>query len=166
VELDLATLFNADTPPIEIFVRGTFTYLFVFVLLRIIVRQAAGGLNLADLLLIVMIADAAQNAMAGTYVSVTDGAILILTLTFWSVAIDWLALHVRIVGRWVHPPARLIVRDGVPLRRVLRQELITDAELLTHVHKAGAEDLHEVKRAWVEGSGEITVVLVDPARAE
>jgi uncharacterized membrane protein YcaP (DUF421 family) len=160
VELDFVALFEPDTV-LEVAFRGTVTYLAVFILLRVIVRQAAGQLNLADILLIVMIADASQNAMAGDYVSITDGIVLIATLTFWSVAIDWLSLHVPVIGRWVHPAAKVIVEDGVPLRRVLRQELITDEELMTHVRKAGAEDLSQVRKAWVEGNGEITLVLKD-----
>ena len=63
--MDLQALFEPDTPILEMVFRGTIVYLSIFVLLRVIVKQAAGSLNLADLLLIVLIADAAQNAMAG-----------------------------------------------------------------------------------------------------
>jgi uncharacterized membrane protein YcaP (DUF421 family) len=125
------------------------------------VKQASGGLNLADVLLIVMIADAAQNAMAGEYTSVTDGLILVLTLVFWSVAIDWLTVRVDFFGRLVHPPPREIVCDGVELKRALRLEMITHEELMTHVRQAGSESIEDVKRAWVEGNGEISVVLKD-----
>jgi len=165
VEVDLAGIFSADTPLIEIILRGTVTYLSIFVLLRVVVKQASGGLNLADVLLIVMIADAAQNAMAGEYTSVTDGLVLVLTLVFWSVAIDWLSFHVEFLGRLVHPAPREIVRDGIPNRRAMRTELITNDELMTHVREAGAEQLDQVKRAWVEGNGEISIVLKDAAPA-
>ena len=156
MELDLAALFDPDTPVLEIVVRGTITYLSIFVLLRVVVKQASGGLNLADVLLIVMIADAAQNAMAGEYTSITDGLLLVLTLVFWSVAIDWASVHVPLVGRLVHPPPREIVRNGVVNRKAMRAELITLEELMTHVRGAGTEDLAQVKRAWVEGNGEIS----------
>jgi uncharacterized membrane protein YcaP (DUF421 family) len=161
VELDFVALFEPDTPIVEIFLRGTVTYLAIFVLLRVVVKQASGGLNLADVLLIVMIADAAQNGMAGEYTAVTDGLVLVLTLVFWSVTIDWLSVRVTFVSRLVHPPAREIVRDGVPDRRAMRKELITDEELMTYVRQAGCERLDQVKRAWVEGNGEISVVLKD-----
>jgi uncharacterized membrane protein YcaP (DUF421 family) len=165
VEVDLAAVFSTDTPLLEMVLRGTVTYLAVFTLLRIIVRQASANLNLADLLLIVMIADAAQNAMAGTYTSVTDGIVLVITLAFWSVAIDWFSVRVPFVASFLHPPPREIVRDGVLLRRAMRQELITNEELMTHVREAGAEHLESVKRAWVEGNGEISIVLNDAWRA-
>ena len=104
MELDFKALFELDTPFLEIILRGTVTYLLVFLMLRTVVKQAVGGVNLADILLIVMIADAAQNAMAGTYESITDGLILVATLAFWSYAIDWLSVHVAFVGA-SDPPA-------------------------------------------------------------
>jgi uncharacterized membrane protein YcaP (DUF421 family) len=166
VEVDLAALFDADTPVLEIVVRGTVTYLSVFILLRVIVKQAAGGVNLADVLLIVMIADAAQNAMAGEYTSVTDGLVLVLTLAFWSVAIDWLTVRSGFVAKLVHPPPREIVRDGVILKRAMRAELITYEELMTHVRQEGAESIDQVKRAWVEGNGNISVVVQETRAPE
>ena len=159
MQLDFVAIFDPDTPILEIVLRGTVTYLAIFVLLRFVVKQASGGLNLADVLLIVMIADAAQNAMAGNYTSVTDGFVLVLTLMFWSVAIDWLSVRVPLIGRIVHPPPREIVRDGVANKRAMRTELITPEELMTHIRGAGAESIEDVKRAWVEGNGNISVVL-------
>jgi uncharacterized membrane protein YcaP (DUF421 family) len=159
VDIDVVAILQPDSSPLELILRGTVTYLSVFVLLRVIVKQATGGLNLADLLLIVMVADAAQNAMAGEYTSVADGLILVATLAFWSLLIDWLSVRVDFVGRFVHPPARQIVRDGQELKREMRKEMITHEELMTYVREAGAETIDRVKHAWVEGNGEISVVL-------
>ena len=161
MELDLQALFEFDTPVLEIIVRGTVTYLIVFLMLRTIVKQAVGGVNLADILLIVMIADAAQNAMAGTYESISDGLILVATLAFWSVAIDWLSIHVPFVARLTHPPPIEIVKDGAEIKRAMRKEMITHEELMSQVRLAGAETIEEVKRAWVEGNGEISIVMYE-----
>jgi len=161
VELDLKALFELDTPVLEIILRGTVTYLLVFLLLRTVVKQAVGGVNLADILLIVMIADAAQNAMAGTYESISDGLILVATLAFWSWTIDWLSVHVSFVGRLTHPMPIEIVKDGAELKRAMRKEMITHEELMSQVRLAGAETIDEVRRAWVEGNGEISIVIYD-----
>jgi len=55
----------------EIFVRGTLMYLGMYFILRIFRRQS-GAIGVADLLVIVVIADAAQNGMAGDSRSITD----------------------------------------------------------------------------------------------
>jgi uncharacterized membrane protein YcaP (DUF421 family) len=161
VELDLRALFELDTPVLEIIIRGTVTYLLVFLLLRTVVKQAVGGVNLADILLIVMIADAAQNAMAGTYESISDGLILVATLAFWSYTIDWLGVRVPFIGRLTHPPPIEIVKDGSEIKRTMRKEMITHEELMSQVRLAGAETIEEVRRAWVEGNGEISIVIYE-----
>jgi uncharacterized membrane protein YcaP (DUF421 family) len=66
----------------EIILRGTIVYLFLFVLLRIL-RRGAGAIGISDLLVVVLIADAAQNAMASEYKSITEGLILVTTIVFW-----------------------------------------------------------------------------------
>ena len=136
-------------------------YLLLFVALRVLVRRHVGSMSMMDLLLMVLIADAAQNAMAGTYESITDGLILVATLAFWSFVIDWLSVHVPFVARLTHPPPIEIVKDGVEIKRAMRKEMITHEELMSQVRLAGAETIEEVKRAWVEGNGEISIVMIE-----
>jgi uncharacterized membrane protein YcaP (DUF421 family) len=155
--MDFGAVFQPDTNPVEIFVRGTVVYLFLFVLLRVAKRQA-GALGISDLLVIVLIADAAQNAMAGQYTSVTDGLLLVLTIAFWAYALDWIGYHFKPVERLIHPPPLLIVKDGVPDRRNMRAELVTMDELMSHLRAQGIEDVRDVKRAYVEGNGDVTVI--------
>ena len=57
-------------------------YVGMFALLRIFRRQA-GAVGIADLLVIVVIADAAQNGMAGESKSVTEALLLIATIILW-----------------------------------------------------------------------------------
>jgi uncharacterized membrane protein YcaP (DUF421 family) len=159
--MELSDLFQPDVPVEEIILRGTVVYISIFVLLRVIVKQAAGSLTLADLLLIVLIADAAQNAMAGEYNSIGDGLILVATLAFWNLAIDWLSFHWSTFGSWVHPAPKRLVENGVMRRRNMQSELVTYEELMTHVRKAGASEISEVDTAWVEGNGEISDILKD-----
>jgi uncharacterized membrane protein YcaP (DUF421 family) len=70
-----------------------------------------------------------------------------------------LAFHFEFIGRFLHPPPVELVRDGVENRRQMRRELISHDELMTHIRRAGTDDLSQVRRAWVEGNGEISVVL-------
>src|SRR5215467_4402431 len=84
--------FSPSVNPAEIFLRGTIVYLFLYSILRLL-RREAGAIGLADLLLVVIIADAAQNAMSSDYKSVTDGLILISTIAFWNYFLDWLVFR-------------------------------------------------------------------------
>src|SRR3546814_5478609 len=73
--LPYTTLFRS--PPLELIVRGSAMYWFILILLRMAGRRDVGSLGVADMLVLVLIADAAQNGMAGQYQSITDGAILV-----------------------------------------------------------------------------------------
>jgi uncharacterized membrane protein YcaP (DUF421 family) len=156
--VDWGAVVAVDTPLTEIIVRGSLTYLGIFAFLRLFKREA-GSVGITDLLVLVLIADAAQNAMAANYTSVTDGAVLVGTLLFWSYALDWLGYHVPQVQRLVRPRPMPLIRDGRPLEDNLRRQLITGEELLSQVRLGGAENLARVKAAYVEVDGRISVIL-------
>ncbi len=158
---DWAELLLPDTPIIEIVFRGTVMYLGMFVLLRVIQRREVGMVGIPDILMIVLLADAAQNGMAGDYKSISDGLLLVAVIVIWNLAIDRLAYHVPAIGRFVHPKSLALIRDGRLLRENLRREAITWDELWTELHAAGISELCQVKAAFIEGTGEISVIRTD-----
>jgi uncharacterized membrane protein YcaP (DUF421 family) len=157
-QVDWSKTFLPSTSPLEIIVRGTTVYLTLFFLLRIVLKRQSGTVGITDLLVIVLIADAAQNAMAGSYLSVCDGLLLVGTIVFWSYALDWLGYYFPRLGWLVHPPPLLLVRDGQMLRKNMRLELITKEELMSQLREQGVSDLSQVKAAYMEGDGHISVI--------
>lgn len=156
--MEWSRVFLPDTPILEIVVRGSLTYLSLFFLLRITLKRQSGTIGITNLLMIVLIADAAQNAMAGEYTSITDGIMLVGTIIFWSWLLDWLGFRVPFLQRFVHPPALRLVQDGRLLRKNLQQELITEEELMSQLRLQGVDQLADVKEALIEGDGRISVV--------
>ena len=73
LQIDFRSVFVPSLHLAEIVLRGTLVYLFLFTILRVL-RREAGVVGIADLLVVVLIADAAQNAMASEYKSITEGA--------------------------------------------------------------------------------------------
>src|SRR4030095_5365559 len=130
-------LFVPSQPIAETIVRGSLTYLALFVLMRIVPKRETGSIGTADLLTVVLIADAAQNAMANNYRSITEGVILVATIIFWSYFIDWLGYHVPPLRRLIQPRPLLLVRDGRLYKSNLRKELITKEELLGELRAQG-----------------------------
>ena len=157
--IDWQTAFVPTISLLEIVLRGTVTYLVLFAMIRVM-NRGSGKVGLADLLMIVLIADAAQNAMASDYKSITEGIVLVGTLVFWNYALDWLAYRIPFLERFISPSAVLLVKDGKMLRRNMRRELISEQELMAQVRLQGAQDLSEVYEARMEGTGEISVIKV------
>ena len=156
--LDWHELFGLSVSPWELIVRGTAIYWFLLFIFRTILRRDAGSVGIADILLLVIIADAAQNAMAGEYRSITDGFILIGTIIFWNFLIDYLSFRSAKLRRIFEPPEVMLVRDGRVLGRNLRREHIAEAELMAKLREQGVDDVKEVKAAFFESDGNISVI--------
>lgn len=155
---DIPAAFIPDVSLLETVVRGIVMYLSIFVLLRVILRGRTSGVTVSDLLVLVMISDAAQNAMASTYLSLTNGIVLVATIVVTSATMDWLAFRYPSIRRFVHPEHKPLIIDGRLIRKTLNEELMTEGELLTQLRLNGLEDPSEVKAAYLEGNGEISVI--------
>jgi len=165
------SLFELTLPPWELILRGSAVYWFLFVIFRFVMHRDVGSLAIADVLLLVLVADASQNAMAGSYESITDGFILIATIIGWNYALDWAAFRFPAVAKFAEPPPLLLVRRGRVLKSGLRQEMMTQDDLMSKLREHGVDDVAQVKKAYMEGDGSVTVIRfgqapVDPAGAK
>ena len=158
MDVDWQSLFSLSMSPLELIVRGSAVYWFLLLIFRFLLKRDVGAVGIADVLLLVLVADAAQNAMAGEYRSVTDGFILVATIIGWNFGLDYFKFKVPIVRRLVEPAAICLVREGRILRRNLRREMITDEELHAQLREHGIEDVNEVSAAYMESDGQISVL--------
>lgn len=158
----LAGLFAFDVSPLELVLRGTLVYWLLFLIFRFIMRRDVGAVGIADILLLVIIADASQNAMAGGYTTVGEGAVLVLTIIGWNWLLDWLSYRFALVRRFTEPRKLALVRRGVPLLRNLRREFITMDELRSKLREQGLESVAGVKAAYLEPDGQISVIRYEP----
>lgn len=157
-EVDWSGLFVPTTPLLETFVRGTLVYLSLFILLRIITKRESSSVGVTDLLVLVLLADAAQNAIAGDYSSITDGILLVAIIIFWSYSLDWLGYRYSFFGRLIKPSKLLLVKNGRMLKRNMEKELITDEELMSEVRKQGLKNIEEIEEAYMEPNGAISII--------
>jgi uncharacterized membrane protein YcaP (DUF421 family) len=106
----------------------------------------------------VLIADAAQNAMAGPYDTVAEGMILVSTIVGWNFLLDWASYRFEAVRRFTLPPPLLLVRQGRILHANLRKEMISVDELGIALRQKGIEDVAEVRKAFMEADGSISIL--------
>jgi uncharacterized membrane protein YcaP (DUF421 family) len=156
--MDWKTIFLPDTSLLEIILRGSVMYIALFAMLRIILKRQTGTLGMTDLLLITLLADASQNAMAGEYKSIPDGIVLVATIIFWNYLFDWLSFKSEWFARLIEPSPLPLIKNGRMLRRNMRQELITEDELMMQLRQQGLDEVSEVKEAYIESDGRISVI--------
>src|SRR5689334_4844537 len=156
--MDWSKIFGLSVPLAELLVRGTVMFLFLYVLFRVVIKRRVGALGMGDLLVLVIIADAAQNGMAGEYTSVTDAIVLVSTIVAWNHLFDWLGFRFPWLEKWLQPGPLLLVDRGRILWRNMRLELISEAELRAKLREHGIEHLSEVHKASIEPDGQVTVI--------
>jgi uncharacterized membrane protein YcaP (DUF421 family) len=158
MSVDWHAVFTPAIGIAEVVVRGTIMYLALFAILRFLGHRQAGHFGPADLLVIVLIADAAQNALGKDYNSVTEGLALVLTIVGWDYLLDWLAWRFPRLQPILTPPPLKLVENGKVLERSLRREMLPLEELMSQLRQEGVEDLKQVKVARLEGDGRLSVI--------
>lgn len=158
LSVDWNALFGFSIPPAELIVRGSAMYWFLFLTFRFVIRRDVGSVGIADMLILVIVADASQNALAGEYTSVSDGMALVATLIFWNVLLDWASVRFAGFRRIAEPRPLELVENGRLMRRNMRREFISEDEIWSKLRQAGIESLNEVKRMYMESDGQISVI--------
>jgi uncharacterized membrane protein YcaP (DUF421 family) len=151
-------LFALSVSPLELIVRGTAMYWFLFLLFRLVIRRRVGAVGISDILLLVIIADASQNAMSGDYKSITDGFILVATIVGWNYLVDGLTYASPALQKLLEPAPLPLVERGRLLRRNLRHEFVNEEELRAKLREHGVTDYAQVERATMESDGQVSVI--------
>ena len=136
-------------------------YLALFLIMRFVMVRQSSTIGIADILVIVIIADAAQNAFAKEYQSLTEGIALVLTIVSWDIFLNWLSFRFKIFERLLAPAPLPLVKGGKMLRKNMRRELITEEELRSQFRLQGILHMDEVKSAFLEANGDISAIKYD-----
>lgn len=149
---------------LENVIRASAVYLMLFALLRFLPNRKSGSLGPRDLLVVVLLATAVFRAlMRDEGSSITDAAIVILTIAAWSILLDVLENRVPALAPILRSPAVALIRNGTILRANLRGELMTEEELMAQLRLQGIEDVKDVTLASVEHDGRISIIRRDGA---
>jgi uncharacterized membrane protein YcaP (DUF421 family) len=159
----LQSVFKLTMPVVELFIRGSVMFWFLALVFRVVLRRDVGSMGITDFLFVVLLGDAAQNGMIGEATSSTDAIVLIRTLVFWNVLVDWATSRWPAIERVFSAKRLTLVKDGRRNRRNMRREFISDAELMSKVREEGLEDLALVKAMYLESDGEISLIRVPKA---
>lgn len=158
--IDWHTMFVPTGSILEVILRGSIMYLGMLALLRVFRRQA-GAVGVADLLVIVVIADAAQNGMAGESRSVTEAIVLVSVIVLWDWVFDWLGFKSKFAAEILEPKPLTLVKNGRLIKENLDKELITKDELMSQLRLQGVEHISDVKLCCLESNGKFSIITMD-----
>jgi uncharacterized membrane protein YcaP (DUF421 family) len=141
-----------------IVVRTLAVYLFILVAFRISGKREVGQLAPFDFALILLIANAVQNAMVGPDTSLVGGLVAAMVLMAINFVLGRLASRNRKVERLLRGQARILVNRGHVHVDALHTECISHEELLQALRENGCATLADCRLAVLEVDGSISVI--------
>jgi uncharacterized membrane protein YcaP (DUF421 family) len=155
-------MWHSTIPWWEFILRGLVVYTFLIAILRLTGKRQVGQLAPFDLVLLLVLSNAVQNAMNGGDNSITGGLISAATLIALNGVVGRLTYKSKRLERLVEGRPELLIHNGRLFAEVLEREKITHHELNAALRAAGCACAEEVHYAVLENTGQITV---QPRRA-
>jgi uncharacterized membrane protein YcaP (DUF421 family) len=141
-----------------IVLRTVVVYLVILVALRLAGKRELGQMTPFDLVVLLVLANAVQNAMVGPDTSLNGGILAALTLLILNRAVDRLGLRSRRAEVTLQGHPTLLVHDGHFIEENLQAEGVAEEEVRQALREHGIDDLGTVKLAVLEVDGTISVI--------
>ena len=139
-------------------VRGGFVYSFLLVVLRVTGKRQVGQLAPFDLILLLVLSNAVQNAMVGPDTSILGGCVTVLTLIGLNGLVSWATFKSKWVENLIEGRPLRLIHDGHILADNLRRAKLTIHELNAALRAEGVAGCEAVHVAMLENTGKISIV--------
>ena len=146
----------------DIVLRATAIFAFVFVLMRLMGRRELSRLEPFDLIVVIVIGDLVQQGVTQQDYSVTGAVLAVGTIVVFAVLVSWLSFRVPRLRPALDGRPIVVVEDGEPIEANLRRERITVDELAAQARLSGIPSLADVRWAVLETGGAISFIQRQP----
>jgi uncharacterized membrane protein YcaP (DUF421 family) len=162
----ISNMFHLPLPIAEKILRPVIVYIFLVACLRIFGKRELAQLNPFDLVVLLTLSNAVQNAIIGEDNSITGGAIGAFSL----LAINWIVVRLLFrhptVNRALEGTETVLIQNGRVDQEALKRETLSEMELLTGIRKQGLNDFSEVEKCVLEPNGTFYIEAVKPSPGE
>lgn len=148
-------------PFLDITLRSLAVYLFMILGLRLFGKNQLSQLNAGDVILLLLISNAVQNAMVGENTTLQGGLVAALVLFLANFGLKKLMFRNKTLKNLVEAEPIILIRDGILDKEALNKAEITVDELQESVREHGVETIEKVKLAVLEVDGNISVISSD-----
>ena len=151
-------MWTMSLPWWEFVLRGIVVYFFLILLLRLTGKRQIGQMAPFDLVLLLVLSNAVQNAMNGGDNSIIGGAISAVSLVGTNWIVGLLTYKNKRLEALVEGRPEVLIHNGKLFEEALRQTKITHHELMTALREAGCATVEDVRGALLETDGSISVI--------
>ncbi len=146
---------------LEIALRTIVVYTVVLIGIRLTGKREVGQMTPFDLVLLMLMANAVQNAMTGPDTSVTGGLVAVLSLLAMNEVVTRIVLGHRKLRRFVEGTPTLLIHKGILFKEHMRKEKISIEALHQALREDGVANVADVCLAVLEIDGSISVLKND-----
>jgi len=150
-------IFSLPLPVVEKILRAVVVYFFLIAVLRVVGKRELGQQNTLDLVVLLLIANAVQNAIIGTDNSFSGSVISVLTLVLLNETVNRAAFFSRHLEWLFDGSEEYLIKDGKPVPRALFRSGISLPQLRALARRQGYVDLSEVHTAILEANGVVSM---------
>ncbi len=133
-------------------------FFFLVVLFRIVGKRMVAQITTLDLLLLLIISEATQQALLGQDYSVINAFLVILTLLGLNALTLMVTWRSKFLDRWINSAPLVLIQDGEPIDDRLRNAKVDEADILEEARRQGLERLDQIKYAVLERDGAISII--------
>ncbi len=151
-------MFSMGTGAWSIAVRTAIVYVALLLGLRIAGKREIGQMTPFDLVVLLLIANAVQNAMVGPDTSLTGGLIAVAVLLAGNALLSRVRERIPGLRRAVEGSPTLLVNDGKLVAKNLRREGLDEDEVMMAIREHGFQAIDQVRLAVLETDGSISIV--------
>lgn len=146
---------------LDVTLRSLAVYLFMVFAIRLFGKNQLSQLNAGDVILLLLISNAVQNAMVGQNTSLEGGLVAALVLFVANFILKKLMFKNQYIRHLIQDEPEILIKDGiVDLQKMKQQEISVD-ELEEAIRGHGVEKAEDVKLAVLEVDGNISVISMD-----
>ncbi len=157
--MDADALFTGWEPILRILVVGTAAYIALVIVLRASGKRTLSKLNAFDLVVTVAIGSTFSSILTSKDLALAEGVAALALLVGLQYAVTFLSVRIRAVDRLVKSEPSLLLKDGEPLSGALRQQRVTQEELLAAIRTSGGARLSDAAFVVLESDGSLSAVL-------
>ena len=143
---------------LRIIISTLVIYLFIVIAIRLFGKKELAQLSVVDMVFILLISNAVQNAMVGPDSTLSGGLVAATTLFVMNYALKYLQYRFPKFGKIVEGDAIMLVYKGKMLQSHLKRAKISETELMEAVREHGVATVKEVDLAILEVDGNISVL--------
>ncbi|MFH1118983.1 MAG: YetF domain-containing protein [Bacteroidota bacterium] len=133
-------------------------YLFIIIAIRLFGKKELAQLSVVDLVFILLISNAVQNAMVGPDATLTGGLVAAFTLFVVNHLLKYLQFRFPEFRKVVEGETIMLVYKGKTLKPNLRKACITEDELMEAAREHGVAAISEIGLAILEVDGNISIL--------